>query len=216
MLNELIKEIRKSVILVTTGSKVGTGFLISEDGLAVTCCHVVETASGGIVPGGIAGILDEKTVGYTLSEFTVKRTERCYDLALIKISGGPFEKLNLDDNFGDRIAGEDIAIFGFPFAPYLRHPSLTKGIISALFTDPRNNVDMIQTDTWIYEASSGSPCFLTNGIVVGYATSSFDPFAELMPQTGFEMKFGGKPLQDRTNICFVVPSKYILELLKSI
>jgi len=188
-----------------------------EDGLAVTCRHVVETASGGLVSEGIAGIPDEKTVGYNPSEFTVKRTERCHDLALIKIAGGPFKKLNLDDDFGDRIAGEEIAIFGFPFAPYLKHPSLTKGIISALFTDPANNVDMIQTDTWIYEASSGSPVFLIDEPkVIGYATSSFDPFAEFMPQTGFQVKFGDKPLQDRTNICFVVPSKYILELLKTI
>ena len=35
LLNELIKEVRKSVIFVRAGTKFGTGFLISEDGLAV-------------------------------------------------------------------------------------------------------------------------------------------------------------------------------------
>ena len=63
MLNEIIKNVRKSVIFVNAGRKFGTGFLISEDGLAVTCSHVVETDSGGFVSGGIAGIPDKKTVG---------------------------------------------------------------------------------------------------------------------------------------------------------
>ena len=96
MLNEIIKEVRKSVIFVDTGTKFGTGFLIGEDGLAVTCCHVVETASRGLVSGGIAGVFNERSVGYDLSNFTIKRTERCHDLALIKIDGGPFKKLNID------------------------------------------------------------------------------------------------------------------------
>jgi len=69
---------------------------------------------------------------------------------------------------------------------------------------------MIQTDAWIYEGSSGSPCFLVkDGTVIGYATSSFDPVA----QHNIQIKIVGKKYQDRTNVCFVVPSKYILELL---
>jgi len=117
MLNELIKEIRKSVILVRAGSKVGTGFIIDEQGLAVTCRHVLDTPSGGVVGAGIALVPDKKTVGYNPVPFSVKKTEGFFDLGLIELAGGPFEKLNLDDNYGERIAGEDIAIFGFPFDP---------------------------------------------------------------------------------------------------
>lgn len=150
-------------------------------------------------------------------KFNVVRTDRTYDLALIKVNGGPFEKIKIDDNFSKRIAGEEIAIFGFPFVPFLNHPSLTKGIISAIFPDPRNGIHMIQTDAWIYEASSGSPCFLTqNGIVIGYATSSFDPFAESQKKKGInvEIRLAGEPYKIYTNVCFVVPVKYIHELLK--
>ena len=124
----------------------------------------------------------------------------------------------LINDFGERIAGEEIAVFGFPFGSHLKHPSLTKGIISALFTDPKNNVDMIQTDTWIYESSSGSPIFLIDEPkVIGYATSSLDPFVDIKKPSGFQViGYDGKTLQDRTNICFALPSKYILELLETL
>jgi len=195
LLSELIREIRRSVIYINTvAGKAGTGFFIDEQGLAVTCRHVVENDDGtGLIQSGDAYVLEHNSVHYKTSKFKVKRSDRTYDLAIIKVNGGPFEKLRLDNSFGERIAGEEIAIFGFPFVPYLNHPSLTKGIISAIFTDPRNKVDMIQTDVWIYEASSGSPCILTQaGTVIGYATSSFDPFKEHKKRRGLISKLGSQ------------------------
>jgi len=219
-LSDLIKEIRKSIIYINTDLKAGTGFFIDEQGLAVTCRHVVETADKkGTIHRGNAYVLEPDSIHYKPSKFKVTRTNRAYDLAIIDVDGGPFEKLRLDNNFGDRIASEEIALFGFPFVPFLNYPSLTKGIISAIFTDPRNEVDMIQTDVWIYEASSGSPCFLTeNGTVIGYATSSFDPFRErlgLLERKGIsiEFKVAETPYKLYTNVCFVVPAKYIQKLL---
>ena len=216
MLSDLVREIRKSVIYINSGLKVGTGFFIDERGLAVTCRHVLENVDRtGIIKDGLAHVLEPHSIHYKPSKFNVKRTDGTYDIAIIEVEGGPFESLRIDESFDERIAGEEIAIFGFPFVPYLNHPSLTKGIISAIFTDPRNKVDMIQTDVWIYEASSGSPCFLTkNGTVIGYATSSFNPFAEhlrLLKQKGIQVQisFAGKPHEVYTNACFVIPAKYI-------
>jgi len=219
-LSKLIREIRKSVFYINTGIKAGTGFFIDEQGLAVTCCHVVENASKTIIPEGNAYVLEPNSVHYKPAKFKVKKTERANDLAIIEVEQGPFERLRLDGDFAERIAGEEIAIFGFPFVPYLNHPSLTKGVISAIFTDPQNELDMIQTDAWIYEASSGSPVFLVkNGIVIGYATSSFDPFAEHtreLKRKGIEVRvdFAGRPYKEYTNVCFVVPSKYIQKLME--
>ena len=219
MLSNLIREIRKSIIYINSGLKVGTGFFIDEQGLAVTCHHVLENVDRtGIIQSGVAHVLEPHSIRYKTSKFNVKGTDRTYDIAIIEVEGGPFERLRLDDSFGERIAGEEIAIFGFPFVPYLNHPSLTKGIISAIFTDHRNEVDMIQTDVWIYEASSGSPCFLTkNGTVIGHATSSFDPFAEHLKRKKIDVqiRFAGKPYEVYTNICFVIPAKYIRKLVVS-
>lgn len=221
LLSELIRDIRKSVIGIQTELKFGSGFFVNEEGYAVTCRHVVETINGrGTVHTGIAYVLKPFTVRYIPLKFRVKRTEPMCDLAIIKIDDEqPFEPLRLDDNFGDRIAGEDVALFGFPFLPYLKHPSLTRGIISAVYTNPESGVDMIQTDMWIYDASSGSPCFLTeDGTVIGYATSYFDPFRERLKKKGIEVeiKFGGEPFRMLTNISFVVPAKYSIKLLQEV
>jgi serine protease Do len=153
-------------------NSMGSGFIVSEDGLIVTNEHVIRGASEIVVnlpdgrsfTGEIFGEPDAQT-----------------DLAIIKIEGDdlPVAPLGRSD---DLMIGEWAIAIGNPFGYLIRdaHPTVTVGVISALNRDfdastanDRSYRDMIQTDASINPGNSGGPLVNSEGYVIGVNTFIF-------------------------------------------
>ena len=145
----------------------GTGFLIREDGLIVTNNHVIAGADEIDVQ------VDEKSE--KLYRAKVIGSDERTDIALIKIEGKTFPKLNLGSSTNLEV-GEWVAAFGNPFG---QGHTMTKGIVSAKGRDISeiNRFPLIQTDAPINPGNSGGPLVNSKGLVVG-VNSAIDPRAQ--------------------------------------
>jgi len=143
---------------------IGSGFLISKDGLVVTNHHVIDEASeinistndGTKYKAKIIGI-DEKT-----------------DLALLKISSDKeFKFAKFGDSNKSRI-GDWVIVVG---NPYGLGGSVSIGIVSARSRNINNvqSEELIQTDAAINKGNSGGPMFNINGEVIGISSAIFSP-----------------------------------------
>ena len=142
----------------------GSGFIISEDGLIVTNNHVVEGADSVLVRMSDRREFDAEVVG----------TDPRSDLALLRIdtSGLPVLELAEQDQLD---VGEWVLAIGSPFG---LDYSVTAGIVSAkgrsLPTESGENyVPFIQTDVAINPGNSGGPLFNLDGEVVGVNSQIF-------------------------------------------
>lgn len=138
----------------------GSGFIISREGLILTNNHVVENAEKIVVR-----LSDER-------EFKAKiiGRDKKTDIALIKIEDHealPSARLGNSDKLE---IGEWVVAIGNPFG--LEH-TVTAGIVSAkgrvLGSGPYD--DYIQTDASINPGNSGGPLFNTKGEVIGINTA---------------------------------------------
>ena len=146
-----------------SGSALGSGFVISADGLIVTNRHVVAGArsvrvklpDGREVPAQVIGV-DATT-----------------DIALLRVSAGRLPPLHLGSS--DKVSiGDPVVAIGNPFG---LGQSVTAGILSArgrvLEEDPY--IDFLQTDAAINLGNSGGPLLSTDGVVVGVNTAILTP-----------------------------------------
>lgn len=150
-------------------TSMGSGFIISEDGLVVTNQHVVGSDPSEImISMGDGSTFEADLVGY--DELT--------DIALIRIqSDRTFPYLNFTDS-DSVIVGEWSIALGNPFGLFDDgQPSVTVGVVSAKNRDfranpnnPRVFIDMIQTDAAINRGNSGGPLLNSNGDVIGMNT----------------------------------------------
>ncbi len=148
----------------------GSGVIISSDGLVVTNDHVVEGAVRIVVT-----LSDGRQIEAKLLEEVPR-----YDLAILQIpgSGLPFAHLASEKNLQ---IGEWVIAIGSPFGYLLAdtQPTVTVGVISALNRDIKQSegtrpyLGMIQTDAAINPGNSGGPLVDTRGDVVGINTFIF-------------------------------------------
>ena len=167
-MEEFFKEFqRRGMPLDKTPQKatsLGSGFIISEDGLMVTNNHVIEKA-------------EEITITLhdnTQLEATVLGHDPKTDLALLKIKTNkklPFVKWG--DSTKARV-GDWVMAVGNPFG---LGSTVTAGIISArarnINAGPYD--EFIQTDAAINRGNSGGPLFNSEGEVIGINTAIFSP-----------------------------------------
>lgn len=143
---------------------VGSGFIISADGYAVTNYHVVQQAEQ------INVILDDGS-SYRAS---IQGRDPKTDLALLKIKPNkPLPFIEFGDSNRARV-GDRIVAIGNPFG---LGGSATTGIISARGRDIQSGPfdDFIQIDAPINQGNSGGPLFDMNGRVIGINTAIFSP-----------------------------------------
>ncbi|WP_108879511.1 Do family serine endopeptidase [Anderseniella sp. Alg231-50] len=145
------------------GTSQGSGFIISEDGFAVTNNHVIKGASEVTVKFADGRELDAKVIG----------TDPKTDLALLKIdSGDKFTPVKFASE-KPRV-GDWVVAVGNPFG---LGGTVTTGIISAAGRDigagPYDN--FLQIDAPINRGNSGGPAFNLKGEVVGVNTAIFSP-----------------------------------------
>ena len=148
----------------------GSGFIISADGLVVTNQHVASQSA--------------KTIMVVLSdgeqyEAELLGSDELADLSLIKIKGEnkafPYVKFADSESV---MVGEWAIAMGNPFGLFADgQPSVTVGVVSATKRDfrpnpeePRVYMDMIQTDASINRGNSGGPLLNSDGEVIGVNT----------------------------------------------
>lgn len=150
----------------------GSGFIISEDGLVVTNQHVV----------GINAV----EVMVTLSNGESHKAEiigidELTDLSLLKINTDRSLPFMVFGNSDGIMVGEWCIAMGNPFGLFEDGtPTVTVGVVSAIDRDfrpnprmPRVYSDMIQTDASINSGNSGGPLLNALGEVIGVNTFIF-------------------------------------------
>ncbi|MCX6639294.1 MAG: trypsin-like peptidase domain-containing protein [bacterium] len=148
----------------------GSGFIISKDGLVITNEHVVHNATEIIVTTTSGDKHNAQIVG----------ADYYSDIALLKIVAENLPHASLG-NSDSVIIGEWAIALGNPFGLFSNNnqPSATVGVISATNRDFDRNAegrvykDMIQTDASINRGNSGGPLVDGEGAVIGMATMIF-------------------------------------------
>lgn len=154
-------------------NSIGSGFIISEDGLVVTNEHVAPANAKKIVVATSDGTqYDAEIVG----------ADAITDLSLLRIKNVedklPFIEFSNSEKV---IVGEWAIAMGNPFGLFdAGEPSVTVGVVSATKRDFRpdaqnakNYLEMIQTDAAINRGNSGGPLLDSNGNVIGVNTFIF-------------------------------------------
>ena len=145
------------------GTALGSGFIISSDGLLVTNNHVIENADEIKIEMLNGEILEAKVLG----------TDPKTDVALLKVESKtklPFVEFGNSD---DARVGDWVLAIGNPLGQGF---SVSAGIISARGRDLQGPYDdFIQTDAAINRGNSGGPLFNTSGKVIGVNTAILSP-----------------------------------------
>ncbi|MFK7901473.1 MAG: Do family serine endopeptidase, partial [Nitratireductor sp.] len=142
----------------------GSGFVISADGLIVTNNHVIEGA-------------DEITANFADGTKLIAElvgTDPKTDLAVLRVkSDKDLEFVPLGDSDKSRI-GDWVLAIGNPFG---LGGSVSMGIVSAIGRDIQSGPydNFIQTDAAINRGNSGGPLFNMNGEVIGINTAIISP-----------------------------------------
>jgi serine protease Do len=132
---------------------VGSGFILSADGLIMTNAHVVDGADEVLVT-----LTDKR-------EFKARiiGADQRSDIALVKIEASGLPAVKVGDVNKLRV-GEWVMAIGSPFG---LENSVTAGIVSAKLRDTGDYLPFIQTDVAINPGNSGGPLINMRGEVVG-------------------------------------------------
>ncbi|MCH7554024.1 MAG: trypsin-like peptidase domain-containing protein [Chloroflexi bacterium] len=156
----------KSVVRVSSDVAAGSGVIIDEAGGVLTSAHVVKGSPRVSVDVGHGEWL-EGVVTYVDEEL---------DLAFLTLPPGRYPAVELG-HAGDLNLGMPLTVAGYP----LNLPgwaSVTKGIVSRLFTDDEGR-RMIQTDAAVNLGNSGGPVFSEDGRLVGIISSIVGEYQSL-------------------------------------
>ncbi|MCX7955615.1 MAG: trypsin-like peptidase domain-containing protein [Patescibacteria group bacterium] len=148
---------------------IGSGFIVSEDGLIITNKHVVSDTNAKY-----------QVLTNDKKKYNVEKIYRdpLNDLAILKINGSGFKPLELGDSKNLKL-GQLVIAIGTPLGEFTN--TVTSGIISGLgrgitagspfegFVEKLDNV--IQTDAAINPGNSGGPLLDSKGQVIGINTA---------------------------------------------
>jgi S1-C subfamily serine protease len=158
-------------------TKVGTAFLIDQNGDMVTNCHVVhEDASDGEPSGPTIVSVQFPDRTDLFLPATVAGCDTLGDIAVLKVAGvGPWRTPLHFAAPKDVAVGEDVITIGFAQG-LPGDPTVARGIVSALHRSVPNGdfSDLVQTDAAITQGNSGGPLLDLHGDVVGVNTYGTD------------------------------------------
>lgn len=144
------------VISVITSKGHGSGFIINQEGYALTNYHVVKNAKN------IYAIMQyNKKVPIKLVKVSINE-----DIVLLKLGGEGYSYIPLLTK--DKVSlGEEIYAIGTPLTMGLSN-SVTRGIISGI--RKLDKLTIYQTDASINPGNSGGPLINKNGYAIGIVT----------------------------------------------
>jgi putative serine protease PepD len=162
----VVKKVLPSVITVKVpgsgGTSLGSGFIVSSDGYAITNDHVVAGASGStLVTFSDGNTVSAKVVG----------TDPESDIAVLKLDAANLTPIQFGDSDSAQV-GDPVLAVGSPLA---LANTVTYGIISAVDRPiaageaggPTRYYAAIQTDAAVNHGNSGGPLVDVAGRVVG-------------------------------------------------
>jgi serine protease Do len=178
-LSTLFEKVKRSVVVIetversfsnessgemVTSNSIGSGVVVSSDGLIMTAAHVVH----------VADVVNVKMLDGGTFSATVLGSIESADVALIKLDVVPkgLSVAQLGRSASVKI-GEEVFVVG---APYGVAHTLTVGHISGR-RQPENisaqlvPIEFLQTDAAINQGNSGGPMFNMRGEVVGIVSS---------------------------------------------
>jgi putative serine protease PepD len=152
-----------------TGTGVGSGIVVSADGLILTNAHVVEGASA----------LTVTLADGTEVPATVVARDAAHDLAVVRAEATGLVPATLA-TADELVVGQVVVAIGSPLGTFT--DTVTLGIVSGLGRDidvaeastrsVHHLSGMIQTDAAINPGNSGGPLLDTSGRVVGIVTAN--------------------------------------------
>ncbi len=183
----LVEKARPSVVVITitgrdgTSEGIGTGFVVSSDGLIATNLHVI---------GEARPIEVRSAAGKTYEVTAVEAVERSVDLALLRVRAKDLPALALGDS--DKIEqGQPVVALGNPHG--FEH-SVVSGVISG--SREIDGLPLLQLAIPIEPGNSGGPLLDEQGRVLGLLTMKSAVTANL----GFAVKINAlKPLLEKPN-----------------
>jgi len=160
-LNELFIRCKPAVFMITTSdgttSYQGTGFFISEKGIAISNYHLFEKAGEGmekiVIADGSQSKINEILTSNSTEDYVVFRVATTRSVAFLNLSKKEPE------------VGEGVFTIGNPYG--LEH-TLSQGIVSAY----RQERTLIQTTAEFAPGSSGGPLLNMKGEVIGITTAT--------------------------------------------
>lgn len=161
-----------AVVSIQSDTSVGSGILVTENGMVLTNAHVVANSNAVTVKTN-----DGKQYTGTVLAFGVEGT----DLAVVQIqdSEGNSSKFNTIRfaNPNSIRVGQSVFAIGSPFG---LQGTLTTGIVSRIDRER----GLIQTDAAINPGNSGGPLLNENAELIGINTSIYDPRAGNSTEAG--------------------------------
>ena len=145
-----------------SGEASGTGFVVTPDGVLVTCAHCVRGTTEIVAHLGQQAY-PAKVIAY----------DGAHDVALVKIQAGNLLYLPLFDSERVELA-QDVRAFGFPLSDRLGETiKITRGSIAGIVQ--RSYGKLFQVDASVNPGNSGGPLVDTQGRVVGIINSGLAP-----------------------------------------
>lgn len=189
-LEEHAKRFGEGVVLVSTPSGLGSGFIISEEGYVITNFHVIENETRITVNiFRKEGEVFKKT---KIEDVEIIAVSPFVDLALLKFTPPEGLKVTVVYLAEDRPLREGDTVFAIG-NPLGLERTISEGIISKA-NRQEEGLLYIQTTTQINPGNSGGPLFNERGEVIG------------VTNMGYLMAEG---------LNFAIPSRYVIEFLKN-
>jgi serine protease Do len=149
---------RPAVVTLYAGSEIGSGSLISQDGLILTNYHVVREA--------LNQPINVKTSTDAIYQGQVIGSDLQNDLALVRVSSPKrFERI-ISLAKTDQVAGQEICAIGSPFN---QPGSISRGIL----TGYRENGDL-KAAILLHPGNSGGPLLNLQGEMIGVAKAIWE------------------------------------------
>ena len=158
------------IVVEQTGGNLstGTGFLYTEDGLAITNDHVIEGATEIWVY-----VTDAEGIKRVVSA-EVLDTDSYIDLAVIRLEAGTYVSAQLG-SVKDIALGDEVVALGYPIPEQTYYELIvTKGVVSSIRNDGRRAI--IQHQASVNPGNSGGPLLNSDGLVVGVNTETLRYF----------------------------------------
>jgi S1-C subfamily serine protease len=183
---DIVSRASPAVLYLQSSEGYGSGFLITDNGVAVTNAHVARGQDELIAV----------TANNQTFQAKVVYIDGSLDIALLKLDATGFPSLSLAQTSTVR-AGSTVVTIGTPSKGFQN--SVTKGVVGGIGPMPGEPGTWIQTDAAINPGNSGGPLLNGAGEVIGITT-----------QKRF-LSADGRPLQ---GIGFALSSDDLLTILK--